>query len=101
MNYDDRPTRRECEADAFKDAIDKECMSDPDYAWRQRVIDAVHVKAASLRQAHEVALILRRVRHLEKWCRDFWRETADAEADERSYRRDPYAYYGLRRSDFI
>ncbi len=41
-----------------------------------------------------------KIKTLEKSVDDLARDAAEAEADSESYRRDPYAYYGVRRSDF-
>ncbi len=41
-----------------------------------------------------------KIKTLEKSVDDLASEAADNEADSESYRKDPYAYYGVRRSDF-
>ena len=41
-----------------------------------------------------------KIKQLEKSADDLASEAADAQADAESYRKDPYAYYGVRRSDF-
>lgn len=106
-------TRADADADAAsdrKDEIEKDLIrSNPEYAWKSRIVDAVQRKACALRLCHyrmgisdmtEITLMLRRIKHLEKWLEEELKEELAEAADVESERKDPYAYRGLRRSDF-
>lgn len=114
MSHDEEYTRADAEADAAadrKDEIEKDLIrNDPVYAWKRRVVDAVQRKACALRLCHyrmgitdmtEVTLMLRRIKHLEKWLDDTLNDELYEAADAEAERKDPYAYRGLRRSDFL
>jgi len=106
-------TRADAEADAAaerKSDIEKDLIrNDPVYAWKRRVVDAVHAKAAGIRWCHirmgitdmtEVVKLYNSVRHLDKWLDSQLDEELAEAADAEAERKDPYGYRGLRRSDF-
>ncbi len=106
-------TRADAEADAASDRkneIEKDLIrNDPVYAWKRRVVDAVQAKAAAIRMCHyrmgitdmtEVQKLYNSVRHLDKWLDEQLDEELAEAADAEAERKDPYAYRGLRRSDF-
>lgn len=107
-------TRADAEADAAydrKNEIEKDLIrDDPEYAWKRRVVDAVQRKVCAIRLCHhrmgitdmtEIMLMLRRIRHLEAWLDSQLNEQLEAAADAEAERKDPYAYRGLCRSDFL
>lgn len=104
----------DADADAFEDqkaSIEKDLIeSDPEYAWKKRVSDAVHAKARAIYNCHqkmgitdmtEVYKLYRKVKHLDKWLKEQLNEEMDAIADAAAEARDPYGYRGLRQSDFL
>jgi len=83
--------------------------TDSIYAWKRRVVDAVHAKANGVRACHwklgitdqtEVQKLLHSVEHLVKWLDEQLEEELAECADSESEARDPYGYRGLSRSDF-
>lgn len=110
MNDYTRADAEADEADERTSDIKKDLISnDPIYAWKRRVVDAVHAKAAGIRYCHqcmgitdmtEVQKLYMSVKHLDKWLDETLNEELAAAADAESERRAPYAYRGLSRSDF-
>lgn len=107
-------TRADADADAAserKSDIEKDLIrNDPVYAWKRRVVDAVQAKAAGIRLCHirmgitdmtEVQKLYNSVRHLDKWLEETLNDELAEAADAEAERKDPYAYRGLRRSDFL
>jgi hypothetical protein len=109
-DYDDRPTRAECEADEFQDRVREAHLEglrtcDPWYrkAWFNDLgpdcltPEVMATYGTFLQKL--VASIHAKMRDMEE-DEDAINNTAYEMADEEAYRRDPYAYYGVRRSDF-
>ncbi len=110
-DYDyDRPTRAECNAEAWEDEVREEHIRglrkyDPwykqayarDFGWDnctpavmatygpfvQRLVGAINDKMQAMEEDDEAL-----------------KECSDAMADAAALNQDPYAYYGVRRSDF-
>lgn len=96
MNFDSddmMPTRRECEAEAFQDAVDKSCLKDP---WYVRAYEVAHRLSTRQKNRYWVLFEYR----LENKMDDMRREEAEEMRDQAAYDKDIYAYHGVRRSDF-
>lgn len=114
MTYSEDYTKADADADAFEDqkaSLEKDLIaSDPEYAWKKRVSDAVHTKARALYDCHrkmgitdmtEVYKLHAKVKHLDKWLKEQLDEEIDGAMDAAAEARDPYGYRGLSRSDFL
>ena len=105
--YSDEYDRSDAAADAASEARDsaiESCIeNDPVFVWKWRIVESAKGKLPSLRMTDPVKAksLARRIKHLEKYCEDAISDTMDEDADAASEARDPYAYRGLRRSDFF
>jgi hypothetical protein len=88
--------------DMIKDCID----NNPDFAWRWRVIKSANrkipylLRSADPTEVKKGKSLQRRINHLETWCEEYLEIEQVELADAASLAKDPYAYYGVRRSDF-
>ena len=102
-DYDRSDAASDAAADARDSAIESCIENDPVFVWKWRIVESAKGKLPSLRMTDPVKAksLARRIKHLEKYCEDAISEDLDAAADAASEARDPYAYRGLRRSDFF
>jgi len=106
MRYNDDYDASDAASDAasdMRDAAIKDCEeNDKGFAWRWRIVESATRKLPSLRisDPKKAKSLARRIAHLEKYCEDAISEWMSEAADSAAEARDPYAYRGLRRSDF-
>ena len=98
--YDDRPTRSECEAEAFQEQVEKEnhkfLMENNE--WYKRAYEIIDGASPSLMATKLFKAIAQKIKKLED---DSFEDTKDAMMDEAAYNSDPMAYHGVSWSDFI
>jgi len=90
---------RECAIDSCKEHMDG-------FAWRWRIVESANAKIPAMIRSADPAIVkkgrslARRIKHLEKWCENAIDEEYSEMADGAAEAADPYAYHGVRRSDF-
>ena len=101
-DYDASDAADDAADDARKGAIEACKENDPVFVWKWRIVESANSKLPSLRMTDPIKAksLARRVKHLEKYCEDAISDELSEMADAASEARDPYAYRGLRRSDF-
>jgi hypothetical protein len=92
--------------DLRRELIEDCLKNSPDFAWRWRVIKSANRKIPGLlrstdpKEVKKGKSLQRRINHLEEWCEEYLEVDAEEATDRASLAKDPYAYYGVRRSDF-
>jgi hypothetical protein len=101
-------TNEELKAEEMRSKMIRDCIdNNPDFAWRWRIIKSANRKipymihSADPVEVKKGKSLQRRINHLEKWCQEYLEEEASALAEAELLATDTYAYYGVRRSDFI
>lgn len=93
---DDAPTRAECDREALED----EAYANLSESWDETHAGEVLSRAKEC-HPHLTGLILALEAAREAYIDDGMDEECDGIADAASLAKDPYAYYGVRRSDFM
>jgi hypothetical protein len=103
----DKYERQQLAAEALRDELIEDCLKNsPEFTWRWRIIKSANRKIPGLlrssdpKEVKKGKSLRRRISHLEEWCEEYLEVDAEEAADRASLDRDPYAYYGVRRSDF-
>lgn len=98
-------------ADDMREKAIAYCMEDKAFQWKWRIVCSMQNKILDERNRQirkpqderdwtEYKRMQKKVAKLNDWCEDQIKESLDAIADCAAEAADPYAYRGLRRSDF-